>query len=775
MTLTVQNAVQMFCTTSAGALLVALLTPGCAMAQATDAPLASSPADPGAAATDRDALPDIVVTAQRRPENSQRVPITVQTVSGQAIADAGYTQVTDLQYLTPGLQYDPTQGAAFQIRGVGTTSFDFSNAKSVNVVVDDVVMDGQRANGLIGLADIARVDVLEGPQGTLFGKNSTSGVIAVSTTLPQLNVNSLRGSATYGEHNDLILNGTANVALGRNAALRVSGYDQGQDGFGRNVTLNRLVGSSHDYGGRARLFIQANDRFDITLSGDYGHHWDSSVRTPVSGQPDAVTTILNSLGVHPGPKNADTADSEYGTIETEEWGSSVRLHAKIGDNDLTSISAYRYTLYNNNTPADLTPIDRFAYIPYNYGHLYTDKVSEELHFSSPEGRPISYLIGAYYNRLEATQTQLQWATLGAPVYSNGIPTRTLYAITGAIGKSGNTSLFNSVNETEAVFGQLQLNLDRRFRVALGGRYTHDNNSQSLSYIDVDPIAVAGFTPTFVATSAPPVYPFGRVKGDNFSFRVAPEFQITPDIMVYGSYTTGYKPAGIAFVGNKYDPYLSETVKAWEIGLKSEWFGRRLRVNLDAFREDFTNFQATILTNVPDGSGGYLLTAAIGNAGGLRSQGVEGTIALKPTRSLSLTASAAYTDGWFTDYVYNSTTNYTDTRLPNSPDWAVNASADYDHPVSSSLRLRGHADYAYRSSYWTVVGQPSYSFVPSYDLVNARLSVLSSRTGVEVGIYARNLFDTYFSTGWQLYGAVGLLHYTSPDARRTVGGFVNFKF
>ncbi|WP_082006402.1 TonB-dependent receptor [Sphingomonas sp. ERG5] len=750
--------------------------PGIAAAQSNDTQAVPVIADSAAASTeDPNALPDIVVTAQRRSENSQRVPVAIQTITGDAITNAGYTSVTDLQYLTPGLQYDPTQGAAFQIRGVGTTSFDFSNAKSVNVVVDDVVMDGQRANGLIGMVDIARVDVLMGPQGTLFGKNSTSGVISVATTQPLLGTTSFRGSASYGQNNDRILNATVNLPLGDLAALRVSAFDQGQDGFGRNVTLNRLVGSTHEYGGRARLFLQPNERFDITLSGDYAHHWDSSVRTPVSGQPAAVTAILNSLGVYPGPRSADTADSQFGEIETEEWGGSVRVHAKIGSNDLTSISAYRSTLYNNNTPADLTPIDKFAYIPYNYGHLYTDKISQEVHLASPQGRLITYLVGAFYNRLEATQTQLQWATLGAPVFTNGVPIKTLYALTGAIGKSGNTSLFKSVNETGAVFGQVQLNLSTQFRIALGGRYTHDNNSQSLSYIYTDPARVTGFTPNFIATSAPPVVPFGRVKGDNFSLRVSPEFQITPDAMVYGTYTTGYKPAGIAFVGNIYSPYLPETVKAWEFGLKSEWFGRRLRFNIDVFRSDFTNFQATILTKVPDGGGGFLLTTAIGNAGGLRSQGVEATIALKPSRSLSLSVSGAYTDAHFTNYVYNATTNYTNTRLPNSPEWAGTASADYDRPISSALRVRAHADYAYRSSYWTVVGQPSYSFVPAYGLANARLSFVSEKTGIEAGVYARNLFDTHFSTGWQLYGALGLLHYTSPNARRTVGGFVNFKF
>ncbi|WP_235890285.1 TonB-dependent receptor [Sandaracinobacter neustonicus] len=716
-----------------------------------------------------------MVTAQRRTENSQRVPVAIQTVSGEAIENAGYTSITDLQYMAPGLQYDPTQGAAFQIRGVGTTSFDFSNAKSVNVVVDDVVMDAQRANGLIGLVDIARVEVLMGPQGTLFGKNSTSGVIAVSTNRPVLGEQSVRGSASYGEHNDRNLNGTVNMALGDDAALRFSLFDNAQDGFGKNVTLNKLVGSTHDYGGRVRLLVDPLESFSILLSADYGHHWDSSVRTPVSGQPAGVTALLNGLGVYPGPKNADTADSEYGQIETEEWGLSARMDAKLGTHSLTSITAYRQSGYNNWTPANLLPIDKFAYIPYNLGRLRTEKVSQEIHLASPSDQKLTYLVGLFYNRLEARQDQYQWATLGAPVYTNGVPTKVLYALSGAIGETGNTSRFHSVNESAAIFGQVQYNFTDSLRLAVGGRYTHDNNSQGLDYVYLDPEPIIGFTPVFVGTSAPPVYRFGRVKGNNVSIRVSPEYQIADNAMVYASFSTGYKPAGIAFVGNKYAPYEDETVKAWEVGLKSEWFGRRLRVNLDVFRSDFTDFQATILTRVPDGQGGYLLATAIGNAGGLRSQGVEATVTARPVSDLSFTLSGTYTDAKFTDYVYNATTDYTGTRLPNSPDWSATALVDYTPRLGDNMGLKLHADYAWRSKYWTVVGQPDYSLVPAYGLVNVRAGVLLLDDRLEVGAYARNLFDTYFSTGYQIYGALGLLHYTSPNARRTAGAFVNFRF
>lgn len=140
----------------------------------------------------------------------------------------------------------------------------------------------------------------------------------------------------------------------------------------------------------------------------------------------------------------------------------------------------------------------------------------------------------------------------------------------------NASRFDAKNETMAGFGQVKFNFTPRLSLSLGGRYTHDNNSQGLDFITIDPLPIAGHRPNFVGSSAAPAINYGKVSGDNFSYRIAPQYQISDTMMLYASYSTGYKPAGIAFVGNKYAPYRDETVKAWEAGIKSEWFGRRLR-------------------------------------------------------------------------------------------------------------------------------------------------------------------------------------------------------
>jgi iron complex outermembrane receptor protein len=739
-----------------------------AYARAAEAPAAAIEAT--APATELEA---VVVTAQRRSESLQDVPISITSVSGKTLENSGFQAVTDLQYIVPGVQFDPKNGAAFQIRGVGSTSFDFSNEKSVSLVLDDVVMDAQRENGMTGLTDIQQVDVLMGPQGTLFGKNSTAGVIAITTAKPVLEDWSAKVGASYGERKDRNLNAIANIPLGDKVALRVTAFDQGQQGYGRYTVLDTHLGTFKEHGYRAKLLYRPTDALAVIYTHDDQYHWDNTIRIGVSGAPANVAALQLAYGVTPGPKNPDSADSSMGVIKTSSSGDSLRVQYQVGKDTLTSITAYRETAYDNDTPADLVPTDKYAYIPYNAGRLDTSKVSQEFRWASPTGQVVEYVGGLFYNRLLAAQTQLQWATLGAPLVSPaGAKLTNFFALTGAIGADGNASLFKAQNTTTAAFGQVKFNIDPKASIAVSGRYTSDKNAQSQDFVTIDPRPITGVNATFTATTAKPYLSRGTVKGENFSYRIAGQYKLSEDAMLYATYSTGYKPGGIAFVGNKYAPFKDETVKSYEIGVKSELFGRRVRLNLDVFNSEFTNFQATILTNIP---GSVLQQAVIGNAGGLRSRGVEGTLAWRASESVTINGAATYADAKFTDYVYNATTDYTGTTLTNAPKWSTFVSVNYDHDVGANLRMRANLDYAYRSKTWTVVGQPAYSEVPGYGLVNGRISLTPENSDIEFGLYGRNLLNTYYSTGYQQYGALGLLHYTARDAYRTVGVFAKYAF
>ena len=747
-----------------------------------DKPVTQKGADAG------DALETIEVTAEYRKEDQQNVPISITTVTGKALENSGYQSITDLQYLVPGVQYDPTQGSNFLARGVGLQSYDFSFEKSVSVVVDDVVMDAQRDNGLIGLEDIDRVDVLLGPQGTLYGKNATSGVISVTTNAPVLNEWSAKAYTSYGERDDHTVNGTLNAPIGNDSALRISAFNQGQDGYGKYTTLDELLGTVREYGARAKFLYQPSDIFDVTIAGDWEHHFDTSIRTAAGGtgtgstfSPGASATVTAeeiALGVNPGPKNVNTADSEAGSIRYDDWGTSIRAHLMVGDDTLTSISAYRGTTFVNAAPVDLVPINLFADSTYSVGSLNSSKLSQELRWASPTGQFVEYVAGLFYNDLNANQYQYQWGPYppGASfVQANGKPVTVLYDFSGANGSSGDEQYFNSHNVTMAEFGQVKFNFTDELTLTLGGRYSNDRNKQSLGYVNLPTAPITGTTDTFITSNKIPVFPIGSSDGHVATYRVAPEYKISDNAMVYASYSTGNKPGGLSLNGNLFDPYRPETVVDYEVGEKSEFFDHRVRVNVDLYHEQYKNYQTQTLTSVPTGPTSSILESAIGNAGGLRSEGVEGSVAVKATQALTLSGNVAYNHAYFTNYIESATNNYTGSLAPNAPAWMATVGADYKTQLLPDLSMLAHADYDYRTKVWTILDDPSYSLIKAYGLLNARISFRPDDSGFEFGVYGRNLANTFFLTGFQAYNVAGLLHFTTPDAFRTVGVFGKYAF
>jgi iron complex outermembrane receptor protein len=722
-------------------------------------------ADTAAAANDT-SLEPIVVTAQRRAERLQDVPISITSVSAQKLEQSNFRSITDLPYLVPGVQFETTNGTAFNIRGVGSSSWDFSNEKSVSLVVDDVVMDAQRDNGLIGLADIQQIDVLMGPQGTLFGKNATSGVIAVTTVKPVLGQYAVKGDAAYGERADRTTNLTVNIPVGDKIALRVSGFAQGQEGYGRYTVLNQSLNAYKEHGYRARLLFAPNDRIELIYAADYARHWDNNNRTTVGGGSAFFTNLQIVNGVTPSLRNDSNADSKMGVLKNTNWGQTLKGQFQIGRDTLTSVSSYRDTRMFGAGPGDFTPVDKWAFVPFNQGTVKTWKFSQELRWASPTGGFFEYLAGLYYNRLSQDATQAQWATFGAP-----LPVSNITTTTGVRGNPGNAQRFRTTNITQAAFGQLKFNLSDKLSLSAGARYTKNDNSQTESFFYIDPMEALGLPLTFTPSGNPPSQPYGQVKGDNFSYRLAAQYRLNSDVMAYVSYATGYKPGGTAFVGNNYSPYRDETVKSVEAGIKSELFDRRVRLNASVFNSEFTDFQTSLLTFVP---GNPVAVIATGNAGGLRSRGFETTFAWRATEGLTLSGGVTYADAVFTDFRYNATTNYAGTSLTNAPKWQGSLSANYGRQIGA-YRLKASLDYAYRTRAWSAVGQAANTELPGYGIANGRISVTPENGDVEVGLYGRNLLDKYFSTAFEQYSTMSLTHRVSREAHRTVGIFAKYAF
>lgn len=711
--------------------------------------------DSGANSGSGDHLDEIIVTAQRRSENLQNVPIAITVVQGEELAKSNYQQISDLQYMVPSLQYDPASGGEFQIRGVGTQSYDFSSEQSVSVVVDDVVIDTQRDPGLIGLLDIQQVEVLRGPQGTLFGKNATSGVVAITTTKPILDQWSADAGASYGERNDRDVTGIVNIPIGASMALRLSAFEDGQDGEGKYTVYNTRLGTFHEEGARAKWLFEPTEDLEMLVIAQYARHTDNQAPTLVSASP-SIMAASAAAGAAVSLNNVNNADPYTASTDNKSEGVSLQLNYKLGAHTLTSITAYHRFTTLGDDPVDAAPTS--LYLPINIDEIHTNKVSEEMRLASPTGQFFEYVAGLYYDRLSLASTQEQWGTLGG-----SLPEGVYLSVTGAAGTNTNEDLFNTTNTSKAIFGQTKFNFTNEFNLSLGARYTHDDNGQSYGFVAVPtPFATV---PLFAA----PDQSAGAVSHNNVSYSVKPTYAFTPNLMAYLSYATGYKGPGVAFVSSIYDPYKAETVKSYEVGVKSEWFDQRLRLNADIFREDYKDFQAQTYVQLPGGPGVFV----IGNAGGMRSEGVETDVTFRANSSLSLNGGITYAHSFFSNYV-DGPNIYTNFPLTNAPRLEGNLAADYRFPVSKDYEITAHSNYAYRTKVYTVIAEP-YSIVPGYGILGGKIGFAPRSGPWQVGIYGRNLLDKHFSVGYQEVAGLGTLSSSSLDGFRTVGVEAHYSF
>lgn len=732
-------------------LTVGLITDG----RSQNAPTADVASIPSLAADTDDQLEEVVITAQRRPELAQDVPISISVASGQALQDAGFHDLTDIQHIDPAVQYDPNNGGSFQIRGVGTQAWDFSTEQSVSVVVDDVVQDLPREPGLTSLTDIERIEVLRGPQGIQFGQNATAGVISVITKRPRLGELSGDLTAEYGEREDEKFQGNLNAPFGDAGAVRISGYYQGQNGLGRYTVLGENLGKYEEYGTRAKLLVQPTETLNFLLTGDVDVHHDDNCYTLLSAV-NPFAAFAAAAGVTVGPHNVDSASAAECVLDYRTEGASLVGNLDVGSSTLTSVSAYEDLTYTQAAPIESDPVTR-VFAPINNNDIDAHKLSEELRLTSPSGGLLTYVAGLYVNRLVTGAASEQ--ALMIP----GLPPGFLAANTNAAGvPSPGLLLDDAVAESEAAFATVTIRPARRLELVLGGRLTHDLSSQGVAYESI----ATGYQA--IGTGPTPNPPRGSRSATNFSYRVAPTLKLVDNAIAFVTYSTGYKAPGVAYVGAVYSPFRRETVGDFEVGVKSELLDRKLRLNADVFREEFKNFQAQ------DQQGIYFVVL---NAGGLRSEGAELELEWQASHLLTLHTSVSYADAVFTDFLYTNngvTAQLAGQPLTSAPKWATTAGATFSTPVAPDLELDATVDYAWRGTTYLHLDDPG-SEEGSYGLLQARLGFGPPNGRWRAGVYGRNLTNSYY-IDLSSYLPFGYrIAQTDNNAGRTVGGFVNMRF
>ncbi|HET6526318.1 TonB-dependent receptor [Sphingopyxis sp.] len=733
-------------------------------------PVFAQDAEPGAAA----AGDEIIVTATRREERLQDVPLSVTAVSGESLAQSGLKEVSDIQYLAPNITFSATNpvsnGGGYQIRGVGTQTYDSGVEQTVGLVIDGVVIGLSRDPGSTGFADIERIEVLRGPQGTLFGKNSSAGVIQVVTKRPRMDDASFSLDLKYGERNDRVVQASANVPLDDTLALRISGYSNGQDGAIPYVLApSHAVGDRRNNGVRAKLLWEPSDTLSFLLSGEYQTAFARDGQIIQSlGTSALFNSQFASFAEKPGPNVYKSYMDGDWTADTKLYAGSIEINADIGEHTLTSITAYRQLETLQLSDIDASPANIFNN---SDGGVDSNQFTQELRLTSPGGNRLEYVLGLYYYRTEnggyAVQYGNYYGLFGAPVVVGG----------------GRRDATNKVRSL-AAFGNVTFALTDAFKLIGGLRYTNDRNHGTLVVSPLPfPAVPLGILPNYD----------GTVKADNVSGKVGVQFEPSRDFMLYATYSTGFKGPAIDGTAGIIREVRPETVKSWEVGLKTSFLDGKGNFNIAAYWSNYRDFQAQTFDITITPPAFYL-----SNAGLLRARGIEVETGFRVIPALRLSASGAYNDATFREYdgqcypgqpispvvgqgcyvVPGTTTtvaNYRGFRLPNAPKWSYILRADYKQAVGGDMAIDAAANWAWRTKTQAVIGDPNAQ-IPSYGLLNGTIGFGAEDGSWRVGIYARNLLDKRFYAPYAagVINPGGYSKIVMPEAFRTIGGTLSFR-
>ena len=810
--------------------LVALLSAGAARAQAGQAPDA-----PPTPQVNENEVDQIIVTAQRRAENIQNVPLSITATTGEGLRDKGIYNLQDLRYIDPSLNYRVSTSAgssAFAVRGVGTATYSAGLEQSVSTLIDGVILNDPSAAQI--LADIDRVEVLRGPQGMLFGKNASAGVISITTADPRFNEFTGITHLTFGENNERILQAIANIPISDTLAARVVLSHNHYDSWVNYVLFPDSNPSPIDINGiRAKLRWRPNDKLNAVLSFDANYTGDFCCLqvaryTPAARSPVALSNA--KYGVVASPDNFDVAGDKLPTGNGRIWGASLNVDYKLPAGfTLNSITGYRQSVRSNYYDADYAD---FPYVDTNGGTAKNANFSQELRITSPLYDRFDYVAGLYYFRSRVNQGITQIGTFATPPFgSSTIAASALNTIYG-----GTNSAYVSSQDV-AVFGQMHFRITDTLSLIAGARYTRDD--LSLQYISA-PASTAYLqrptTPYYVGYPGP--YPtniacitkdvalargnpalencFPAFKqttdADNISWRATVQNQFTRDIMAYFTAARGYKGPG--FSALSLSPALlristaaadqrvrPEIPMTYEVGLKSSFFGRRVVFNADYFHTDYKDFQQQVSTSTP---AGFVTIAQ--NAGSLDISGEELSLVYKATPDLSFSAAATFLDAHYGDFVgvpcyvmlTNASTGATTTqpgcnaaagntinakgnRLAGAPDLQYNLAAAYDRP-NLFRNMSGHArvNWAWQDD---VIYQPNgdpLSRQPSFGLLGGEIGVGAADDRWRVSVYATNLLDQHWAAAisaapTQAINPGGTIQYLSDQSVRHVGVRIDARF
>ncbi|WP_232318288.1 TonB-dependent receptor [Sphingomonas sp. TDK1] len=671
----------------------------------------------------------VTTTAQKRFENIQNVPLAVQVVTPAQLEAQGVRHFQDLGKVAPSLTIRTAENPVnsnVSLRGVGTYAFGIGVESSVAVTVDGVPLAFQ-ARAFTDLPDVAMIEVLRGPQSTLYGKAASAGLIKIMTTQPtndfHVKANLLAtDDKEYG--GNFSVTGPINETLGYVFSASYSNWG----GNVRNVFDGKDVNGRETLSTRGKLKWKASPDVVFTASANY-LNGNTTVGRPfirmapgalLRGQPGLTADVILP-GIKIDPLNQKVANNDRAGTKYWGWGTMLRTDINIGKMQVLGLTSYDKFRMDDYVDHDDTvapgPYGRNTQVGAFKSHLFT----QEVRLLSPGTDAFRYALGVYY-----ANVGFQRPFKRGPVFS----------LADWFATSGSRQI--------AAFGQIDWEFVKNLTATVGGRA--QNERVKYSFLDKNLAVPASWS--------------GHASDNATTYRLGLQYQAMRDVMLFGSYATGYKgqtyDLTTGFNQNRADagPIRPETSKDKEIGVRTQFFGRRMTFNVTYFDTNYKDLQAQTIETI-NGTSNYRLT----NVGGLNTKGLEFESAARILHDLTISGAATYLDATYTSFpvaqCYPLQTaaqgcvqskpayqNLTGTRAIQAPEWKASASIEYTPALTEKLNGVFQGSWQYQSSLNYVARDPE-TFQPAYSIFNVSVGVRDHKRRWEATLFVNNLFDKQY--------------------------------
>lgn len=722
-------------------------------------------------------IESVTVSARRVAENAQSVPIPIAVVSGDALEKAGQLRIEDLNQRLPStnVQFGNPRQTSIAVRGLGNNPANDALESSVGVFLDNVYL-GRPGMANADLIDIDQVSLLRGPQGTLFGKNTTAGVLNLQTRLPtfqpELVLESSGGNYGYYQVRGAVSGPIFDQVL----AGRLSAARSHQGGFVQDIFDGRNLNGYTRDGVRGQLLYQPDESFSLRLIGDYNRESsDCCAGALYSAGPNGGAVYLNfirrigaTVVLDPDYRKVTLNSTQH--MSVNQGGGSAEANWQVGDLRLTSITAYRNWRFLPTNDADNTNLNAIT----DAGQAVRDEQwTQELRIASPAGRAVQFVAGLFYFYQHQDNQQFTYygpdagAYTGRPFFNNG---------TSII------SQFLGTNSA-AVFSQATWNVSSRWSLTAGVRETYEDKA---TRVHRNPATgLPGFQAAFGE------YDSGSLARHdaNTSALGSASYKFSEDVLGYLSVSRGAKAGGInpavpsAGLTTASLYVAPEKATDYEIGLKSTWLERRLQVNANLFWTDVIDYQATQLLESSPG----VFVQTLTNIGKVRSRGAELDVQAVPVTGLRISLDSSLNDARYLSYrnapcsaeslaAGRKVCDLTGAQVVGAPKWIVSPGVELTRPLAASLEAFAGAQYSWRSSFFGSADDSALARVHSYGLLNLRAGVNGDwgRNKWSVWVWGDNVTDRIYTLGG-LSAATATLQYSEfPGQPRTFGASVRLE-